>query len=164
LAEEFKVSVEDVTAFVLGGHGDTMVPLTRYSTVAGIPLPDLVKMGWTDKKRLDEIVQRTRDGGAEIVGLLKTGSAFYAPAASAIAMAESYLKDKKRVLPCAARLNGEYGVTGLYVGVPAVIGAGGAERIVEIDLDRGERTMFDSSVKAVEGLLAACKTIQPALG
>jgi malate dehydrogenase len=164
LAEEFKVSVEDVTAFVLGGHGDTMVPLTRYSTVAGIPLPDLVKMGWTDKKRLDEIVQRTRDGGAEIVGLLKTGSAFYAPAASAIAMAESYLKDKKRVLPCAVRLNGEYGVSNLYVGVPTVIGAGGAERIVEIDLDRSERAMFDKSVQAVEGLIAACKTIQPALG
>jgi malate dehydrogenase len=164
LAQEFKVSVEDVTAFVLGGHGDTMVPLTRYSTVAGIPLPDLVKMGWTDKKRLDEIVQRTRDGGAEIVGLLKTGSAFYAPAASAIAMAESYLKDKKRVLPCAARLNGEYGVSNLYVGVPAVIGAGGAERIVEIDLDRSERAMFDGSVKAVESLIAACKNIQPALG
>jgi malate dehydrogenase len=164
LAEEFKVSVEDVTAFVLGGHGDTMVPLTRYSTVAGIPLPDLVKMGWTDKKRLDEIVQRTRDGGAEIVGLLKTGSAFYAPAASAIAMAESYLKDKKRVLPCAVRLNGEYGVSNLYVGVPTVIGAGGAERIVEIDLDRSERAMFDKSVQAVEGLIAACKNIQPALG
>jgi hypothetical protein len=135
LAEEFKVSVEDVTAFVLGGHGDTMVPLTRYSTVAGIPLPDLVKMGWTTR-RLDEIVQRTRDGGAEIVGLLKTGSAFYAPAASAIAMAESYLKDKKRVLPCAAYLKGEYGVKDMYVGVPVVIGAGGVERVIEIDLNR----------------------------
>ena len=128
------VSVEDVTAFVLGGHGDSMVPLTRYSTVAGIPLPDLVKKGWMTQEKLDQIVQRTRDGGAEIVGLLKTGSAFYAPAASAIAMAESYLKDKRRVLPVAAQLNGEYGVSGIYVGVPAIIGANGVERIVEIDL------------------------------
>ena len=164
LASEFDVSVEDVTAFVLGGHGDTMVPLTRYSTVAGIPLTDLVKMGWLTKARLEEIVQRTRDGGAEIVGLLKTGSAFYAPAASAISMADSYLKDKKRVLPCAARLKGEYGVEGIYVGVPTVIGAGGIERVIEIDLDRSEQAMFDHSVEAVEGLLAACKTIQPALG
>src|SRR5207342_425016 len=132
LAEEFNVSVEDVSAFVLGGHGDTMVPLLRYSTVAGIPLPDLVKMGWTSQARIDEIVDRTRNGGAEIVGLLGNGSAFYAPAASAIAMAESYLRDKKRVLPCAALLNGEYGVKGLYVGVPAVIGSKGVERIVEI--------------------------------
>ena len=139
LADEFNVSVEDVTAFVLGGHGDSMVPLTRYSTVAGIPLPDLVKMKWTTQARLDEIVQRTRDGGAEIVNLLKTGSAFYAPAASAIAMAESYLRDKKRVLPCAAYLNGEYGIKDLYVGVPAVIGAKGVERIVEIQLN-GSRT------------------------
>ena len=139
LADEFNVSVEDVTAFVLGGHGDTMVPLVRYSTVAGIPLPDLVKMGWTTQERLDEIVQRTRNGGAEIVGLLKTGSAFYAPAASAIAMAESYLKDKKRVLPCAAYLNGEYGVKDLYVGVPVVIGAKGVERIVEIELTGKEQ-------------------------
>jgi len=164
LAEEFNVSVEDVTAFVLGGHGDTMVPLVRYSTVAGIPLPDLVKMGWVSKGRLEEIVQRTRDGGAEIVGLLKTGSAYYAPAASAISMTESYLKDKKRVLPCAVQLNGEYGVNGVYVGVPTVIGAGGIERIIEIDMDRSERAMFDHSVEAVQGLIEACKTIQPALG
>ena len=153
LAEEFKVSVEDVTAFVLGGHGDTMVPLLRYSTVAGIPLPDLVKMGWTTQEKLDEIVQRTRDGGAEIVGLLKTGSAFYAPAASAIAMAETYLKDKKRVLPCAALLNGEYGVKDLYVGVPVVIGAGGVEKIVEIELNAEEKAMFDKSVDAVKSLV-----------
>jgi malate dehydrogenase len=164
LAEEFNVSVEDVTAFVLGGHGDTMVPLIRYSTVAGIPLPDLIKMGWVSKAGLDEIVQRTRNGGAEIVGLLKTGSAYYAPAASAISMADSYLKDKKRVLPCAAQLNGEYGVNGVYVGVPTVIGAGGIERIIEIDLDRAEQAMFDHSVEAVEGLIEACKGIQPALG
>src|ERR1700754_3778746 len=136
LADEFDVSVEDVTAFVLGGHGDSMVPLVRYSTVAGIPLPDLVKMKWTTQARLDEIVQRTRDGGAEIVNLLKSGSAFYAPAASAIAMAESYLLDRKRVLPCAARLTGQYGVRDLYVGVPVVIGEGGVERIVEIQLDK----------------------------
>jgi malate dehydrogenase len=153
LAEEFKVSVEDVTAFVLGGHGDTMVPLVRYSTVAGIPLPDLVKMGWTTQDKLDKIVQRTRDGGAEIVNLLKTGSAFYAPAASAIQMAESYLKDKKRLLPCAAQLNGEYGVKGLYVGVPVVIGAGGVEKIVEISLTAEEKAMFDKSVDAVKGLV-----------
>jgi malate dehydrogenase len=164
LAEEMKVSVEDVTAFVLGGHGDTMVPLTRYSTVAGIPLPDLVKMGWIGKERVEQIVQRTRDGGAEIVGLLKTGSAFYAPAASAIAMAESYLKDKKRVLPCAAHLDGEYGVKGRYVGVPAVIGAKGVERVIEIDLDKAERAMFDHSVGAVEGLVEACVKLAPALG
>jgi malate dehydrogenase len=164
LAEEFDVSVEDVTAFVLGGHGDTMVPLVRYSTVAGIPLPDLIKMNWTTKKRLDEIVQRTRDGGAEIVGLLKTGSAFYAPAASAIAMAESYLKDKKRVLPCAAHLKKEYGVKDLYVGVPAVIGAKGVERIVEIEMNRTEKAMFDKSVDAVRGLVDACKKIAPDLG
>ncbi|MEZ5865052.1 MAG: malate dehydrogenase [Geminicoccaceae bacterium] len=157
LAEEFGVSVEDVTAFVLGGHGDSMVPLVRYSTVAGIPLPDLVKMGWTSQEKLDAIVQRTRDGGAEIVGLLKTGSAFYAPAASAIAMAESFLKDKKRVLPCAARLSGQYGVDGLYVGVPVVVGAGGVERIVEIELDAGERAAFDKSVAAVKSL---CDAVQ----
>jgi malate dehydrogenase len=157
LAEEFGVSVEDVTAFVLGGHGDTMVPSVRYSTVAGIPLPDLVKMGWTTQEKLDAIVQRTRDGGAEIVGLLKTGSAFYAPAASAIAMAESYLKDKKRVLPCAAHLSGQYGVSDLYVGVPVVIGAGGVERIVEITLDAGEQAAFDKSVAAVKELCAAVK-------
>jgi malate dehydrogenase len=153
LASEFGVSVEDVTAFVLGGHGDTMVPLVRYSGVAGIPLPDLVKMGWTTKERLDRIVQRTRDGGAEIVGLLKTGSAFYAPAAAAIQMAEAYLKDKKRVLPCAAWLTGQYGVKDLYVGVPAVIGAGGLERIVEIELNRAEKAAFDKSVAAVRGLV-----------
>src|SRR5687767_1698259 len=163
LAQEFNVSVEDVTAFVLGGHGDTMVPLTRYSAIAGIPLPDLVRMGWVDEKRLEAIVQRTRDGGAEIVGLLKTGSAFYAPAASAVAMAESYLKDKKRVLPCAARLQGQYGLDNIYVGVPVVIGAGGVERIIEIDLDRHERSMFEKSVEAVRTLCAACARIQPAL-
>jgi malate dehydrogenase len=157
LAEEFNVSVEDVTAFVLGGHGDTMVLLTRYSTVAGIPLPDLVKMGWTTQKRLDAIVQRTRDGGAEIVGLLKTGSAFYAPAASAIAMAESYLKDKKRVLPCAAYLDGQYGQKGIYVGAPCVIGARGVERIIEIKLDASEKTAFRKSVSAVKGLIKLTK-------
>jgi malate dehydrogenase len=159
LAEEFKVSVEDVTAFVLGGHGDTMVPLVRYSTVAGIPLPDLVKKGWTTQARLDQIVQRTRDGGAEIVGLLKTGSAFYAPAAAAVQMAECYLKDKKRVLPCAAHLDGEYGVKDLYVGVPVVLGAGGVERVVEIDLDASERAMFDKSVSAVRGLIDAMRKL-----
>jgi malate dehydrogenase len=164
LAQEFNVSVEDVTAFVLGGHGDTMVPLVRYSTVAGIPLPDLVKMGWTTQERLDKIVQRTRDGGAEIVGLLKTGSAFYAPAASAIAMAESYLKDKKRVLPCAAHLDGQYGLSDIYVGVPVVIGAGGVERVVEIALDAEEKKMFDHSVGAVRGLIDACRKIAPDLG
>ena len=164
LADEFKVSVEDVTAFVLGGHGDTMVALVRYSAVAGIPLPDLVKMGWTTQARVEAIVQRTRDGGAEIVNLLKTGSAFYAPASSAIAMAESYLKDKKRVLPCAAFLNGEYGVKGLYVGVPAVLGAKGVERVVEIELNKDEQAMFDKSVSAVQGLVDACIKIAPDLG
>lgn len=163
IAEELNVSTEDVSAFVLGGHGDTMVPLTRYSTVAGIPLTDVVKMGWMSKEKLEEIVQRTRDGGAEIVGLLKTGSAFYAPAASAIAMAESYLKDKKRVLPSAAYLNGEYGVTGTYVGVPVVIGAGGAEKVIEIALNSAEQKAFDKSVAAVEGLIEACKKIAPKL-
>ena len=160
LAEEFKVSVEDVTAFVLGGHGDTMVPMVRYSTVAGIPLPDLVKMGWTTQDKIDAIVQRTRDGGAEIVNLLKTGSAFYAPASSAIAMAESYLKDKRRVLPCAAMLNGEYGVKGLYVGVPVIIGANGVEEVVEIDLSRAEKAMFDKSVAAVRGLIDVVRKLQ----
>ncbi|WP_374655330.1 malate dehydrogenase [Dongia sp.] len=160
LAEEFNVSVEDVTAFVLGGHGDTMVPLARYSTVAGIPLPDLVKMGWTTQEKLNTIIQRTRDGGAEIVNLLKTGSAFYAPASSAIAMAESYLKDKKRVLPCAAYLNGQYGVKGLYVGVPVVIGAGGVEKVVEIDLNKAEKSMFDKSVAAVRGLIDVVRKLQ----
>jgi malate dehydrogenase len=157
LAEEFDVSVEDVTAFVLGGHGDTMVPLVRYSTVGGIPLPDLVTMGWTTQARIDAIVQRTRDGGAEIVGLLKTGSAFYAPAASAIQMAESYLKDQRRLLPCAAHLKGEYGVDGLYVGVPVIIGANGVEKVVEIALDAEERAMFDRSVAAVRSLCDAVK-------
>jgi malate dehydrogenase len=164
LADEFNVSVEDVTAFVLGGHGDTMVPLVRYSTVAGIPLPDLVKMGWTTEKRMDEIVTRTRNGGAEIVNLLKTGSAFYAPAASAIAMAESYLKDKKRVLPSAAYINGEYGVKDLYVGVPVVIGAKGVERVVEIELTSAERDMFNKSADSVQTLVEACKKIAPDLG
>jgi malate dehydrogenase len=163
LSLEFGVSMKDVTAFVLGGHGDTMVPLVRYSTVAGIPLPDLVKMGWTTQERLDAIVQRTRDGGAEIVGLLKTGSAFYAPAASAIEMAEAFLKDQKRVLPCAAHVEGAYGLSGLYVGVPTVLGASGVERVVAITLDRDEQAMFDKSVDAVKGLVAACKGIDPAL-
>jgi malate dehydrogenase len=164
LADEFQVSVEDVTAFVLGGHGDTMVPLPRYSTVAGIPLPDLVKMGWTTQAHIDEIVNRTRNGGAEIVNLLKTGSAFYAPAASAIAMAESFLLDKKRVLPCAAWLNGEYGLKDIYVGVPVVIGAKGVERIVEIQLTGAERDSFEKSATAVQTLVDACKKIAPELG
>jgi malate dehydrogenase len=159
LAQEFNISVEDVTAFVLGGHGDTMVPLTRYSTVAGIPVPDLVKMGWTTQERVDAIVQRTANGGGEIVKLLERGSAFYAPAASAIAMAESYLKDKKRVLPCAAWLTGQYGVNGLYVGVPVVIGAGGVERIVEIQLDAQEKAAFEKSCAAVRELLEASKKL-----
>src|SRR5213075_946662 len=161
--EEFQVSVEDVTAFVLGGHGDTMVPIVEYSTVAGIPIPDLIKMGWSTQERIDAIVKRTRKGGGEIVNLLKTGSAFYAPAASAIAMAESYLKDKKRVLPCAAHLTGQYGVNDLYVGVPVVIGASGVERIVEIALDEQARTNFDVSVEAVKELLVACKQIDNSL-
>jgi len=152
LAEEFNVSVQDVTAFVLGGHGDTMVPLTRYSAVAGIPVPDLLKMGWSTQARIDDIVQRTRDGGAEIVGLLKTGSAFYAPASSAIEMADAYLKDKKRLLPCAAYVDGAYGLDGLYVGVPVIIGAGGVERIVEIQLNEAEQSMFNHSVDAVKAL------------
>jgi malate dehydrogenase len=159
LAQEFKVSVEDVTAFVLGGHGDTMVPLVRYSAVAGIPIPDLIKMGWTTQAKIDAIVQRTRDGGAEIVGLLKTGSAFYAPASSAIQMAESYLLDKKRVLPCAAHLKGEYGVKDLYVGVPVVLGAGGVEKVVEIELDASEKAMFDKSVSAVRGLIDVVRNL-----
>ncbi|WP_428978527.1 malate dehydrogenase [Chenggangzhangella methanolivorans] len=163
LAEEFGVSVEDVTAFVLGGHGDTMVPLTRYSTVAGIPLPDR-EDGLDHQEKLDKIVQRTRDGGAEIVALLKTGSAFYAPAASAIAMAESYLKDKKRVLPCAAHLTGQYGQSDIYVGVPVVIGAGGVEKIVEIELNGAEKAEFEKSVGAVKGLIEVCKSIAPNLG
>jgi malate dehydrogenase len=164
LAEEFGVSVEDVTAFVLGGHGDTMVPLTRYSTVAGIPVPDLISMGWSTQEKIDAIVQRTRAGGAEIVKLLKTGSAFYAPATSAIEMADSYLKDKKRVLPAAAHLKGEYGVDDLYVGVPVVIGAGGVERVVEVALAGDEKAMFDNSVNAVRGLVDAVKSIDPSIG
>ncbi len=163
LAQEFNVSVEDVTAFVLGGHGDTMVPLLRYSMVAGIPVPDLIAMGWSTKEKLDAIVQRTRDGGAEIVGLLKTGSAFYAPATSAIAMAESYLKDKRRVLPAAAALSGEYGLDDMYVGVPVVIGENGVEKVVEVNFTDEERAMFDHSVDAVNGLVDACKTIEPSL-
>ena len=163
LAEEFDVSAQDVTAFVLGGHGDTMVPVIEYSTVAGIPIPDLVKMGWSTQEKIDAIVDRTRKGGGEIVGLLGTGSAYYAPATSAIAMAESYLKDKKRLLPCAAHLTGQYGVDDLYVGVPVVIGAGGVERIVEIELNEGAKANFDKSVEAVKELLAACKGIDPSL-
>ncbi len=163
LSLEFGVSMKDVTAFVLGGHGDTMVPLARYSTVAGVPLPDLVKMGWTTQEKLDSIVQRTRDGGAEIVGLLKTGSAFYAPAASAIEMAEAFLKDQKRVLPCAAYVKGAFGLDGIYVGVPTVIGAGGVERLVEIRLSPEENAMFQKSVDSVKGLVAACKGIDPTL-
>jgi len=163
LADEFRVSVKDVTAFVLGGHGDTMVPLARYSTVAGIPLPDLVEMGWTTQEKLDAIIQRTRDGGAEIVGLLKTGSAFYAPAASAIEMAEAFLKDQKRVLPCAAHLDGQYGLKDIYVGVPTVIGAGGIERVVEIKLDKSDKAAFDKSVDSVNGLIEACKGIDSSL-
>ena len=163
LSLEFNVSMRDVSAFVLGGHGDTMVPLVRYSTVAGIPLPDLVKMGWTTQERLDAIVQRTRDGGAEIVGLLGSGSAFYAPATSAIEMAEAYLKDQKRVLPAAAYVEGKYGLKGMYVGMPTVIGAGGIETVIEINLDKEEKAMLKHSVEAVEGLLTACKGIDPAL-
>ena len=163
LSVEFNVSMKDVTAFVLGGHGDTMVPLVRYSTVAGIPLPDLVSMGWTTQEKLDSIVQRTRDGGAEIVGLLKTGSAFYAPAASAIEMAEAYLKDQKRLLPCAAYVDGAYGLNGMYVGVPTILGAGGVERVVDIKLNADEQAMMDKSIDAVKGLVAACKAIDPSL-
>jgi len=163
LSLEFNVSMRDVTAFVLGGHGDTMVPLVRYSTVAGIPLPDLVEMGWTTQERLDGIVQRTRDGGAEIVGLLKTGSAYYAPATSAIEMAVAYLKDQKRLLPCAAWCKGEFGLNGLYVGVPTIIGRSGIERIVDIKMTPDEQKMFDKSVESVRGLVDACKGIDPSL-
>jgi malate dehydrogenase len=163
LAQEFNVSVEDVTAFVLGGHGDTMVPIVEYSTVAGIPIPDLIKMGWSTQDKIDAIVKRTRGGGGEIVALLKTGSAYYAPATSAIALAESFLKDKKRVLPCAAHLTGQYGVDDLYVGVPCVIGAGGVERIVEVELDTQARDNFNVSVDAVKELLVACKQIDNSL-
>ncbi len=163
LAEEFQVSVKDVTAFVLGGHGDDMVPLVRYSTVGGIPLPDLVKMKWTTQERLDAIVERTRKGGGEIVALLKTGSAFYAPAASAIAMAESYLKDQKRVLPAAAYISNAYGVKNMFVGVPVVIGAKGVERIVKVRMNAAEKAMMEKSVASVTGLVDACKAINPAL-
>lgn len=163
LSLEFGVSMRDVSAFVLGGHGDTMVPLARYSTVGGIPLPDLVAMGWTTQDKMDAIVQRTRDGGAEIVGLLKTGSAFYAPASAAVEMAEAYLKDQKRVLPCAAYVDGALGLKGLYVGVPTVIGAGGIERIIDIKLGKDEQAMFDKSVEAVRGLVEACKGIDETL-
>jgi malate dehydrogenase len=162
LAQEFNVSVEDVSAFVLGGHGDDMVPSVRYSTVAGVPLPDAIELGWTTQERIDAIVDRTRKGGGEIVALLKTGSAYYAPATAAIAMAESYLKDKRRVLPCAAYLSGEYGVDGLYVGVPVVIGANGVERVLEIKLDQNERQMFEKSVASVRTLIEASKTLNPA--
>ena len=164
LAEEMGVSVEDVSAFVLGGHGDTMVPMPRFSTVAGIALPELVKMGWIKQDRLDQIVTRTANGGAEIVGLLKTGSAYYAPAASAIAMAESYLKDQKRVLPCAVHVDGPYGIKDLYVGLPAVIGEAGVERIVELDLTEAEKAALGKSADAVRGLIEACKKLEPKLG
>jgi malate dehydrogenase len=163
LAEEFDVSVEDVTAFVLGGHGDTMVPVPAYSAVAGIPVPDLIKMGWSTQERIDAIVQRTRSGGGEIVALLKTGSAYYAPATAALEMAQSYLNDKKRVLPSAAYLTGQYGVNDLYVGVPVVIGAGGVERIVEIELDESAKANFQVSVEAVKELLVACRNIDASL-
>jgi malate dehydrogenase len=163
LSLEFNVSMRDVTAFVLGGHGDTMVPLARYSTVGGIPLPDLVRMGWTTQDKLDAIIQRTRDGGAEIVGLLKTGSAYYAPATSAIEMAEAYLRDQKRVLPCAAYVDGALGLKGMYVGVPTVIGGGGVERVIDIQMNKDEQAMFTKSVDAVKGLVAACKAIDESL-
>ena len=159
LAEEFNVSVKDVQTFVLGGHGDTMVPLVRYSTVGGIPIPDLVKMGWSSQKKIDQIVQRTRDGGAEIVALLKTGSAFYAPAASAINMAEAYLRDQKRVIPCAASLNGQYGLKDIYVGVPTIIGNKGVEKIIEIDLNETEKLNFSKSIDSVKKLIDDCKKI-----
>ena len=164
LADEFNVSVEDVHAMTLGGHGDDMVPLARYSSVGGVPLPDLVKMGWISQEKLDSIVDRTRKGGGEIVALLKTGSAFYAPASSAIQMAESYLKDKRRILPCAAYLTGQYGVKDMYVGVPVVIGANGVEKIVEIELNDAEKAMFQKSVASVQGLVDACVKIAPQLG
>jgi malate dehydrogenase len=163
LAEKLGVSVEDVRAWTLGGHGDDMVPMTRYSTVGGLPLPALVAQGLITQDELDGIVQRTRGGGGEIVALLKTGSAYYAPAESAIAMAKSYLKDKKRILPCAAHLSGQYGLRDLYVGVPAVIGAGGVERVIEFPMDEAEKAMFAKSVASVQGLIAACKEIEPAL-
>ena len=159
LSQEFNVSVKDVQTFVLGGHGDTMVPLLRYSTVGGIPIPDLIEMGWSSQKKMDEIVQRTRDGGAEIVALLKTGSAYYAPAASAINMAESYLKDQKRVIPCASYLTGQYGYNDIYVGVPTVIGNKGVEKIIEINLDETEKINFSKSVESVQKLIQDCKKI-----
>ena len=164
LAWEFGVSVKDVNAFVLGGHGDTMVPVTSYTTVAGIPVDDLVKMGKSSKAAIDAIVARTRAGGGEIVGLLKTGSAYYAPATSAIAMAEAYMNDQKRILPCAVYVDGKYGLDGLYVGVPVVIGANGAEEVIEIALDAEAKANFDVSVNEVRGLLTACKGIEPSLG
>ena len=163
LADEFDVSVEDVTAFVLGGHGDSMVPLAKYSTVAGIPLTDLIKMGWLTKARMEEIFDRTRKGGGEIVGLLKTGSAYYAPAASGIMMAESYLKDKKRVIPCAANLKGEYGIKDMYVGVPVIIGAGGVERVIEVEMSKADQKAFEKSAAAVAELCETCAEIAPNL-
>ena len=163
LAEEMGVSVEDVSAFVLGGHGDTMVPMPRFSTVAGISLPELVKMGWIKQERLDQIIQRTRDGGAEIVGLLKTGSAYYAPRHRGIAMAESYLKDQKRVLPCAVHVDGPYGIKDLYVGLPVVIGEKGIERIVELELTAEEKAALHKSADAVKGLIETCKKLEPKL-
>jgi malate dehydrogenase len=163
LADELNVSVEDVSAFVLGGHGDTMVPMPRFSTVAGISLPELVKMGWIKQDRLDQIVQRTRDGGAEIVGLLKTGSAYYAPATAGIAMAESYLKDQKRILPCATYVDGAYGIKDLYVGLPVVIGEKGVERVVELELTADEKAALLKSADAVKGLIDACKKLEPKL-
>jgi malate dehydrogenase len=163
LAEEFQVSVEDVTAFVLGGHGDDMVPLVRYSTIAGVPLPDMIKLGWSSQEKLDAMVERTRKGGGEIVNLLKTGSAFYAPASSAIAMAESYLRDKRRVLPCAAHLDGQYGVSDLFIGVPVVIGANGVEKVLEVEFSADEKAMFEKSVGSVKGLIEACKGVDGSL-
>jgi malate dehydrogenase len=164
LAEELNVSVRDVHAMTLGGHGDDMVPLVRHSTVGGVPLPDLVKMGWLSQDKLDQIVERTRKGGGEIVALLKTGSAFYAPASSAIAMAQAYLNDQKRILPVAAYIDGQYGVKDMYVGVPALIGANGVEKVIEIAFDDAEKAMFKKSVESVQGLIAACKTVEPKLG
>jgi len=163
LAEEFGVSVRDVTSFVLGGHGDEMVPIPAYSTVRGIPVPDLIKMGRTTQEKIDAIVKRTRGGGGEIVALLKTGSAFYAPAASAISMAESFLGDQKRILPCAAHVTGQYGINDLYVGAPAMIGAGGIEQVIEIELDAAAKAGLDVSINEVKALIAACKELDPSL-
>src|ERR1700722_1518543 len=163
LAEKLGVSVEDIRAWTLGGHGDDMVPMTRYSTVGGLPLPVLVEQGMLSQDDLDGIVKRTRGGGGEIVALLKSGPASYAPAESAIAMAKSYLKDKKRVLPCAAHLTGQYGLKDMYVGVPAVIGAGGVEKVIEFPMDDAEKAMFAKSVASGQALIAACKEIEPAL-